>query len=155
EKFRNTPPVLGLSMQSVGESMAIGRTFNEALQKGLRSLEIGVYGLEPRSTPPEKMRDLLRNPGPERGFAIRAGLRAGMPVEEIYQLSMVDPWFLREMREIIELEKNPKDLRKLKQNGFSDHHIALITNRTEKEVRDERHRLGIRPVFKRVDTCAA
>src|SRR6201993_3107057 len=86
EKFRNTPPVLGLSMQSVGESMAIGRTFNEALQKGLRSLEIGVYGLEPRHTPPEKLRDLLRIPGPERVFAIGDALRSGMPVEEIYAL---------------------------------------------------------------------
>src|SRR5437588_5679198 len=173
EKFRNTPPVLGLSMQSVGESMAIGRTFNEALQKGLRSLEIGVSGLEPRNTPPEKLRDLLRIPGPERVFAIGDALRAGMSVDEIYQLSAIDPWFLREMREIIQLEsqilsgakdplrKNTGDsspssrLRTWKQNGFSDHHIALLTNRTEKDVREERHREGIRPVYKRVDTCAA
>src|SRR6266540_1041842 len=105
EKFRNTPPVLGLSMQSVGESMAIGRTFNEALQKGLRSLEIGVYGLEPRNTPPEKLRDLLRIPSPERVFAIGDAFRAGMTVEEIYALSAIDPWFLREMRGIVELER--------------------------------------------------
>jgi len=176
EKFRNTPPVLGLSMQSVGESMAIGRTFNEALQKGLRSLEIGVYGLEPRNTPPEKLRDLLRIPSPERVFAIGDAFRAGMTVEEIYALSAIDPWFLREMREIVELERDvilsredgegsPSQVRggslaslgmtRLKQNGFSDHHIAKLTNRTETEVREERHRLGIRPVYKRVDTCAA
>src|SRR5437899_4555789 len=83
EKFRNTPPVLGLSMQSVGESMAIGRTFNEALQKGLRSLEIGVYGLEPRHTPPERPRDLLRIPGPGRVFATGDAFRAGMSVEDV------------------------------------------------------------------------
>src|SRR5947208_16428419 len=75
EKFRNTPPVLGLSMQSVGESMAIGRTFNEALQKGLRSLEIGVYGLEARGTPHEQLAELLRVPGPERVFAIGDAFR--------------------------------------------------------------------------------
>src|SRR5438876_6529611 len=104
EKFRNTPPVLGLSMQSVGESMAIGRTFNEALQKGLRSLETGMYGLESRNTPPERLADLLRIPGPERVFAIGDALRAGMTVDEIYALSAIDPWFLREIREIVNME---------------------------------------------------
>src|SRR5437660_2776117 len=149
EKFRKTPPILGLSMQSVGESMAIGRTFNEALQKGLRSLEIDMHGLETRNTPPEQLPELLRTPGPDRVFAIGDALRNGMSVEEIYALSAIDPWFLREMREIIELEsqvltlseaklKDPLRktegdpspsslLRTWKQNGFSDHHIALIT----------------------------
>ncbi|HLJ74818.1 MAG TPA: carbamoyl-phosphate synthase large subunit, partial [Thermoanaerobaculia bacterium] len=157
EKFRNTPAVLGLSMQSVGESMAIGRTFNEALQKGLRSLETGMYGLEPRfrAVGPEKLRDLLRVPGPERVFAIGDAMRAGMTVDEIYALSAIDPWFLREMRKIIELERNPKHLFEMKRNGFSDHHIAMLTNRSENEVREERHLAGIRPVYKRVDTCAA
>src|SRR5438270_11056309 len=105
EKFRNTPPVLGLSMQSVGESMAIGRTFNEALQKGLRSLEIGMYGLQSRRTPADQLPDLLRVPGPDRVFAIGDAFRAGMSVEEIYSLSAIDPWFLREMREIVETER--------------------------------------------------
>ncbi|HKO01905.1 MAG TPA: carbamoyl-phosphate synthase large subunit [Thermoanaerobaculia bacterium] len=167
EKFRNTPPVLGLSMQSVGESMAIGRTFNEALQKGLRSLEIGVYGLEARGTPHEQLAELLRVPGPERVFAIGDAFRAGMSVEEIYSLSAIDPWFLREMREIVEMERNVGPalsrpapagevaLRSFKRNGFSDYQIATLTDRTEREVREERHRLGIRPVYKRVDTCAA
>ena len=173
EKFRNTPRVLGLSMQSVGESMAIGRTFNEALQKGLRSLEIEMYGLEPRNTPPEKLSDLLRVPGPERVFAVGDAFRAGMSVEEIYALSAIDPWFLREMRKIVLLESqilsrvdgkgSPSQesggslasLRTWKRNGFSDHHIALLTNRSEKEVRIDRHEKGIRPVYKRVDTCAA
>src|SRR5213076_1780822 len=106
EKFRNTPPLLGLSMQSVGEAMAIGRTFNEALQKGLRSLEIGVSGLEPRGHTRERLPELLRTPTPERVFAIGDALREGMTVEEIYALSAVDPWFLRQMRAIVEMEKS-------------------------------------------------
>jgi carbamoyl-phosphate synthase large subunit len=156
EKFRNTPPVLGLSMQSVGEAMAIGRTFNEALQKGLRSLEVGVAGLEPRGLGGEKLIELLRTPTPERVFAIGDALRAGMSVDEIYEISSIDRWFLREMREIVEMEKRPDTpLPLLKRNGFSDRQIATLTNHTETEVREERHRLGIRPVYKRVDTCAA
>src|SRR5476651_1316041 len=93
EKFRQTPPILGLSMQSVGEAMAIGRTFNEALQKGLRSLEIGVSGLETRNTPVERLPELLRTPTPDRIFAIGDAMRSGMTVEQIHQISMVDPWF--------------------------------------------------------------
>src|SRR5438552_8105696 len=138
EKFRNTPPVLGLSMQSVGESMAIGRTFNEALQKGLRSLEIGMYGLQSRRTPADQLPDLLRVPGPDRVFAIGDACRAGMSVEEIYSLSAIDPWFLRQMREIVEMEREIRaphpspltsgegarsageGLRHWKRNGFSD-----------------------------------
>src|SRR6266851_2321409 len=158
EKFRNTPPVLGLSMQSVGESMAIGRTFNEALQKGLRSLEIGMYGLESRHTPPEQLPELLRVPGPDRIFAIGDALRNGMSVDEIYSLSAIDRWFLREMREIIRLEQQAQtrvSVPRLKRNGFSDQQIAKLVGLTEREVREERHRHNIRPVYKRVDTCAA
>src|SRR4029079_9388073 len=98
EKFRNTPPNLRLSMQAVGEAMAIGRTFNEALQKGLRSLEIGVAGLETAHTPREKIPEMLRTPTPERICAVADALRYGMTVEEIYAFSSIDPWFLREMR---------------------------------------------------------
>jgi carbamoyl-phosphate synthase large subunit len=175
EKFRHTPKTLSFSMQSVGEAMAIGRTFNEALQKGLRSLEIGVAGLETRNTPREKLPELLRTPTPERVFAIGDALRAGMAVEEIHALSYVDPWFLREMRSIIELEraisaphpgplpaargegarKAGEGLLEYKRNGFSDRQIATLTGRTESEVRAERQAAGIRPVYKRVDTCAA
>jgi carbamoyl-phosphate synthase large subunit len=166
EKFRQTPPILGLSMQSVGEVMAIGRTFNEALQKGLRSLEIGVAGLEPRHTPVERLPELLRTATPSRIFAIADAMRSGMTVEQIYELSDIDPWFLREIREIVEMEKeiaepSPRSrgegtaLLRWKRNGFSDRQIANLTNRTEAEVRNQRHRLGIRPVYKRVDTCAA
>src|SRR5947207_13828777 len=124
EKFRNTPPVLGLSMQSVGESMAIGRTFNEALQKGLRSLEIGMHGLETRNTPVEQLPELLRTPGPDRIFAIGDAFRAGMSVDDIQALSSIDPWFLREIRQIVEMEKEIADrgprTAEWKRNGFSD-----------------------------------
>jgi carbamoyl-phosphate synthase large subunit len=159
EKFRNTPHTLGLSMQSVGEAMAIGRTFNEALQKGLRSLEIGVSGLETRHTPPEKLADMLRTPTPERIFAIGDAFRAGMTVEQIYECSDIDPWFLRSIQKIIELEERAvtQNVRmlELKRNGFSDAQIAAVTGSTEEAIRVARHADGIRPVYKRVDTCAA
>jgi len=158
EKFPNTPQLLSFSMQSVGEAMAIGRTFTEALQKGLRSLEIGVAGLETRGHQREDLNDLLRTPTPERIFAVGDAFRAGMTVEEIHALSFIDPWFLREMRKIIELEKRvaePGLLRTLKRNGFSDRQLAKLTNRSEAEVRADRHAQGLRPVYKRVDTCAA
>src|SRR5256885_1678538 len=106
EKFRQTPPLLGLSMQSVGEAMAIGRTFNEALQKGLRSLEIGVAGLESRGYDRDHVIEFLRAPGPERIFALGDAFRAEMDVEEINQLSAIDPWFLREIREIVAMENS-------------------------------------------------
>ena len=173
EKFPNTSQLLSFSMQSVGEAMAIGRTFTEALQKGLRSLEIGVAGLETRGHSREKLPELLRTPTPERIFAVGDALRAGMTVEEIHALSWIDPWFLREMRKIVELERacsvglrpasdgaeqgrlEAHTTRRLKRHGFSDRQLAKLTNRTEQEVRDERHAQGIRPVYKRVDTCAA
>src|SRR5438067_217772 len=128
EKFPNTPQLLAFSMQSVGEAMAIGRTFNEALQKGLRSLEIGVAGLEPRGHSLDKLPELLRTPTPERIFAIGDALREEFSVDEIYALSSVDPWFLREMRKIIELERAGAPLLQLKRNGFSDRQIAKLTN---------------------------
>ncbi|HXA20420.1 MAG TPA: carbamoyl-phosphate synthase large subunit [Thermoanaerobaculia bacterium] len=186
EKFRQTKPTLGLSMQSVGESMAIGRTFNEALQKGLRSLEIGVSGLESRGYDRDRCESLLRTPQPERIFAIGDAFRAGMTVDEINDLSSIDCWFLREIRKIVEMEKAigenattlrrkplrrdrssgqaPADegadlaqlqMRTLKREGFSDKQIAALTSSSEDEVRKHRHALGVRPVYKRVDTCAA
>jgi carbamoyl-phosphate synthase large subunit len=174
EKFPNTPQLLSFSMQSVGEAMAIGRTFNEALQKGLRSLEIGVAGLETRGHTRERLPELLRTPTPERIFAVGDALRAGMTVDEIYALSHIDPWFLREIAKIIRLEQSlqadeassspgekplgdasTRRLVDLKRNGFSDRQLAKLTSRSEKEVREERQALGIRPVYKRVDTCAA
>jgi carbamoyl-phosphate synthase large subunit len=163
EKFRQTPPTLGLSMQSVGESMAIGRTFNEALQKGLRSLEIGVSGLESRGYDRDKAEKLLRTPQPERIFAVADAFRAGMTVEEVNAISAIDCWFLREIRKIVEMERRVTPnvtltvemTRELKREGFSDNQIAALTNQSEEQVRKQRHALGIRPVYKRVDTCAA
>jgi carbamoyl-phosphate synthase large subunit len=193
EKFPRTPQLLSFSMQSVGEAMAIGRTFNEALQKGLRSLEIGMAGLETRKSPREKLPDLVRTPTPDRIFAVGDAFRAGMSVEEIHALSFIDPWFLRQIRMLIGMEteivdsvprsssgsseflgdaddqprgtpRNPEELRgtitaacllQWKRNGFSDKQIATLTGRSELETRAERHALGIRPVYKRVDTCAA
>src|SRR3954466_7226803 len=157
EKFRKTPPTLGLSMQSVGESMPIGRTFNEALQKGLRSLEIGVAGLETRGYDRDKCESLLRTPQPERIFAVGDAFRAGMSVDEIHAISSIDRWFLREIRKIIEMEKvaGTTNFLALKREGFSDKQLAALTNKSETEVREERHKLGVRPVYKRVDTCAA
>jgi carbamoyl-phosphate synthase large subunit len=162
EKFPNTPQLLSFSMQSVGEAMAIGRTFNEALQKGLRSLEIGVSGLETRGHTREQMPELLRTPTPERIFGVGDAFRVGMTVEEIHALSFIDPWFLREIRKIVELENHARmthytepTLRILKRNGFSDRQLAKLTKRTEDDIRKERHALGVRPVYKRVDTCAA
>ncbi|HEV7488889.1 MAG TPA: carbamoyl-phosphate synthase large subunit [Thermoanaerobaculia bacterium] len=157
EKFRKTPPTLGLSMQSVGESMAIGRTFNEALQKGLRSLEIGVAGLETRGYDRDKASTILRTPQPERIFAVGDAFRAGMTVDEIHAISSIDRWFLREIRKIIEMEKvvDTTNLLALKREGFSDKQLAALTNKSETAVREERHAAGVRPVYKRVDTCAA
>jgi carbamoyl-phosphate synthase large subunit len=196
EKFPNTPQLLSFSMQSVGEAMAIGRTFTEALQKGLRSLEIGAAGLESHGHKREQLDTLLRTPTPERIFAVGDAFRAGMTVEEIYALSYIDPWFLREIRKIVELEQavilsggrgvagsegppavhdergvgrgsfapthtapsaqdDRQTLLNLKRHGFSDRQLAKLTGRTEHEVRAERHALGLRPVYKRVDTCAA
>jgi carbamoyl-phosphate synthase large subunit len=177
EKFPNTPQLLSFSMQSVGEAMAIGRMFTEALQKGLRSLEIGVAGMETRGYDSEELPDLLRTPTPERIFAVGDAFRRGMTVEEIHSLTHIDPWFLREIRKIIAMEEEIRSgvapassrpgwdggrleaggtpLLRWKRNGFSDRQIAKLTNRTEEETRAERHRLGIRPVYKRVDTCAA
>ncbi|HWW60008.1 MAG TPA: carbamoyl-phosphate synthase large subunit, partial [Thermoanaerobaculia bacterium] len=178
EKFPKTPQTLSFSMQSVGESMAIGRTFNEALQKGLRSLEIGAAGLESRGYTRAQMPELLRTPTPDRIFAVGDAMRLGMTVDEIYELSAIDPWFLREIRKIVRLEgvllgrgdgegspdaqevlRSAQDdavlLRTLKRNGFSDRQLAKLTNRPETDIRAERHRQGIRPVYKRVDTCAA
>ena len=163
EKFRKTKPTLGLSMQSVGESMAIGRTFNEALQKGLRSLEIGVSGLESRGYDRDQAEALLRTPQPERIFAIADAFRAGMTVDEVNAISAIDRWFLRHIRKIVEMEKSvvtgaiadPARLLAFKREGFSDKHLADLTNQTEDEVRARRYALGVRPVYKRVDTCAA
>ncbi|MCY4383538.1 MAG: carbamoyl-phosphate synthase large subunit [Nitrospinae bacterium] len=174
EKFPETPPVLDTQMRSVGEVMSIGRTFRESLMKAVRSLEIDRYGLadpkpeELEGLPAEARRELiqegLRIPGPDRLWTIARAYREGWTEDEIYRASGVDPWFLAHLAELVELEEEAAapgllddefSLRYLKQNGFSDLEIAGRQGVEEKLVRAARHRLGVRPVYKQVDTCAA
>ena len=172
EKFPQTEAVLTTSMRSVGEAMAIGRTFKEALQKALRSLEIGAHGLDDIGPPPPEdvLRRMLARVGPERVFRIKQALQAGMTIEEIHELTMVDPWFLDNMRQIVEFEQAlgergragggiealPREtLFEAKQFGFSDVQLARILGTDERTVRERRQALGLRAVYKSVDTCAA
>jgi carbamoyl-phosphate synthase large subunit len=167
EKFRGADETLTVSMKSVGEAMAIGRTFKEALQKGFRSLETGVHGIiDDRHATVEDM-ELIKQklivPNKDRVFFIRHALRAGMSIDEIYALSRVDRWFLQNIKEIVDFEKElgaPNDLseeqiRNGKRYGYSDKQIGTIRGITESEVRQWRKEHGIKSVFKLVDTCAA
>ena len=173
EKFAGAEPVLTTAMKSVGEAMAIGRTFAESLQKALRSLETGLTGLDeieienPTGDEREdanKLRAALGRPTPDRLLVVGQALRAGMDKAEIHEACKIDPWFIDRLEEIVALEKKvrahglPKDagnMRKLKAAGFSDARLATLTNREEAEVRKIRHAQGVRPVYKRIDTCAA
>lgn len=166
DKFPQTPQILTTQMKSVGEVMAIGANFQESLQKAIRGLETGRFGLEPlfKSTELKQIRIHLRTPSPDRLWYIADAFRLGMPFEEIYQETSVDPWFLAQIQELISLEqrlagRSLKDLGKpelklLKQRGFADVYLAHLLQATEKEVRDQRHSLGILPVYKRIDSCA-
>ena len=172
EKFPRSTRALTTSMRSVGEVMAIGRTFREAYMKALRSTESGALSsFEPLELPAdpeartEKVRDLIRVPRPERPQALFHAFREGMSVDEAFQLSAIDPWFLRNIRDLALEAKavsgakladlDDARLRRLKAEGFSDRLLAFLLGTTEGELRAHRHRKGIRPVFKRVDTCAA
>ncbi len=169
EKFPGADATLTIQMKSVGEVMAIGRTFKEALQKALRSLEIGRFGLgadgKDTSLPSEELRRRLRTPNAQRLFAIRQAFLDGMSNEELHDLTQIDPWFLQEIRQIVELEKQLSDLRpqsqvselllKAKQYGFSDRQLGFLWGKEELEIRRLRLSAGIRPVFYLVDTCAA
>ena len=171
EKFPEAQDVLTTAMKSVGETMAIGRTFKEAFQKGLRSLEIGRagFGADGKDHLPDSLagNDLeykLSTPNSQRLFYIKYALKHNMPITLLHELTHIDPWFLHQMRQIVELEnqiklagKNlPKDLlEKAKKYGFSDQQLAHLTQLTEKQVEQERKDLGIVPVYKLVDTCAA
>jgi carbamoyl-phosphate synthase large subunit len=163
EKFPEADPTLTTQMKSVGEAMAIGRTFKEALQKAVRSLEQDRWGLTlERPAADEELRRLLRVPNPDRLFAIGDAFRAGMPVAEVQALTRIDPWFLENIREIVEYERriaaapsDPAVLRRAKQMGFADRRLARLTGATEAEVRGRRLAAGIRATFKTVDTCAA
>ena len=173
EKFQDTDPTLTTSMKSVGEVMAIGRTFKEALQKALRGLETNRFGLgadpeDRRQGLPEMslVRKQLLTPNCERLFYVRHAIRAGMSVENIYELTKIDRWFLHNMREIVDFEAvlgryaKPSALPEAllfeaKRLGFSDVQIATLTGGSEEDARKHRQSLGIRPVYKKVDTCAA
>ena len=170
EKFRGSPAVLTTSMKSVGEAMAIGRSFEESFQKAMRSLETGYSGWggdrpEPELTDAEVDR-LLRTPSPERILCIRSAMVRGRSNAQIQRISSIDPWFLAKLRRIVDAEQellkgrqlsdlSAPELLELKQLGFSDRQIAWQTGSDELSVRRHRHGLGIRAVFKTVDTCAA
>ncbi|NJR18536.1 MAG: carbamoyl-phosphate synthase large subunit [Calothrix sp. CSU_2_0] len=169
EKFPGSEPVLTTQMKSVGEAMAIGRTFNESFQKAMRSLETGRagWGCDRQEKLPsgEQIRFQLRTPNPDRVFALRHAMQLGMSLDDIYELTGIDHWFLDKMQEILEVEKFLKrtPLRQLtkeqmydvKRQGFSDRQIAYATKTNEDEVRTFRKQLGVIPVYKTVDTCAA
>jgi carbamoyl-phosphate synthase large subunit len=168
EKFPEADPTLTTKMKSVGEAMAIGRTFKEALQKAIRSLEIGRYGLGADGfdeIDPELLEKKLSIPNQDRLFYLKYALAKGKPIKEVYQLTKIDPWFLAQLKEIVEIEVEiskyslkglPLDLlREAKRVGFSDKQIAFLTNSTEKRVREKRKAAEIVPTFKTVDTCGA
>ena len=169
EKFPNSSSTLTTQMKSVGEAMAIGRTFQESFQKALRSLETGRagWGCDRSETLPSlsQIRAGLRTPSPERVFTLHSALKLGMAVEEIYELTAIDPWFLDQLAGLIETENVLKrtplmeikapQMMAVKQQGFSDRQIAHATKTTEDEVRAHRKSLGVIPVYKTVDTCAA
>ncbi|RFA30561.1 carbamoyl phosphate synthase large subunit [Alkalilimnicola ehrlichii] len=170
EKFPQAQATLTTQMKSVGEVMAIGRTFQESFQKALRGLENGLDGLDERidlarDDLKEAFQQELRTPKPERVLYVADAFRAGLSVDAVYELTAIDPWFLAQLEELVQYEKalqsgelslEDKDaLFELKRKGFSDARLAKLTDRTEAEVRSLRHRLGVRPVYKRVDSCAA
>ena len=164
EKFPEADRTLTTQMKSVGEVMAIGRTFKESLQKAVRSLEQDRWGVTlDRPADTEELRQLIRIPNPDRLFAIGDAYRAGLTTDEIHELSRIDPWFLENIREIVEFEPeitrdaltDPATLRRAKQLGFADRRIAALTGRTELQIRALRAGHGITATFKTVDTCAA
>ncbi len=169
EKFPDAKPVLTTQMKSVGEAMAIGRTFQESFQKALRSLETGRagWGCDKDEKIPslESLRGNLRTPNPERIFTIRLAFLMGMSVDDIYELTGIDPWFLDKLYELLETEKflkrttlaslTKEQLWSIKRQGFSDRQIAFATKTTEDAVRTHRTSLGVVPAYKTVDTCAA
>lgn len=171
EKFPTADARLTTQMKSVGEVMAMGRTFQESLQKALRGLEIGKVGLDPTEDAEQgeeglvKIRRDLKEPGPERLFQVAEAFRAGMSVDDVFNLSFIDPWFLDQIEDLVAMEKvtakaglpslDRKRMRELKRAGFSDARIAQLTDTNETAIRTLRRALGLRPVYKRVDSCAA
>ena len=170
EKFPQADDRLTTQMKSVGEVMAIGRTFQESLQKALRGLEIGISGLDEiidltADDAKEKMQREMRHPGPDRLLYVADAFRIGMTLGEIHDASKIDPWFLAQIEDLIITEQSlatktlstlkDGELYKLKRKGFSDIRIAKLLDASETEVRNVRHKQNIRPVYKRIDSCAA
>jgi carbamoyl-phosphate synthase large subunit len=163
EKFADASPLLGTQMKSVGEVMAIGRTFKEALQKGLRGLEIGASGFSRTDLDDSRIKEKLLSPDPDRIFYVKRALDLAWEHAEIHRMTGIDPWFLDQIQQIVDMEQRIRpamddaDLREAKRMGFSDARIAQLMGRgaRESEVRARRLAAGIRPVYKRVDTCAA
>jgi carbamoyl-phosphate synthase large subunit len=183
EKFPRAERVINTSMKAVGEAMSIGRNFKEALQKGIRSIEISRYGFgadgkdkisdealkDPDNGLMKLIKDKIRIPNDERLFYIRYGLKAGLSVEEIYSLSRIDRWFIHNMKELVEMEGEIKKFRcgnneeikipvallaRAKKDGFSDRQLAFLLNTREEKVRELRKKNNVKPVYKLVDTCA-
>jgi carbamoyl-phosphate synthase large subunit len=169
EKFPAADPHLTTQMKSVGEVMAIGRTFQESFQKALRGLETGIDGLTERTSCKEEDRDEIideiGNAGPERILFVADAFRIGMTLDEVFEETAIDPWFLAQIEELVAVEAqvaarsleglSAAELRFLKQKGFSDRRLARLMKTNQHAVRSARHAHGVRPVFKRVDTCAA
>jgi carbamoyl-phosphate synthase large subunit len=171
EKFPSANPYLTTQMKSVGEAMAIGRTFKEAFQKGLRALETGRAGwiAAARSQDDrlpddtvEALRGALRQPTPERIFQVKRALERGFSVADLYELTAIDPWFLNQLRELVEAERDYATvetvdatvMRRMKRMGFSDRQLAMLRGENERDVRQRRRALDVRPSYKMVDTCA-
>ena len=168
EKFPATAPTLGTKMQSVGEVMSMGRNFKEAMGKALRSMEnghVGFGGPKAESVDPDRLREKLVTPNWDRIFYIRYALQSGMSVDAVAELTGVDPWFLTQLEELVNIEGKlrsfslqelPEGLfERAKRSGFSDRHLAHLVGAPETEVRARRIELGLKPIYKRVDTCAA
>jgi carbamoyl-phosphate synthase large subunit len=165
EKFPQANDRLTTQMKSVGEVMAIGRTFQESFQKALRGLEVGVHGLDSKYDEREAVAAELGAPGPERIWAVGDAFRLGMSVEEVFNHSKIDPWFLVQIADIVRREQAltgrtleslaADDIRDLKRCGFADARLAVLLDTDAAAVRAYRHALNVRPMFKRVDTCAA
>ena len=165
EKFPTADNRLTTQMKSVGEVMAMGRTFQESFQKALRGLEVGVDGMNEKTQDREVLEKELGTPGPERIWYVGDAFAAGWSLEDVFNLTKIDPWFLIQIEEIVKIELELErhrlsdltadEMRSLKKKGFSDRRLAKLLKSTEGEVRARRHSMGIRPVYKRVDTCAA
>ena len=165
EKFPAADPHLTTQMKSVGEVMAMGRTFQESFQKALRGLETGIDGLTERSTDREEIVEEIGEAGPERILFVADAFRIGLSLDEIHEETAIDPWFLAQIEQLVATEAQLKrrslasltaaELRWVKQQGFSDRRLGQLMGSNQHDVRRARHAMGVRPVYKRVDTCAA